>query len=382
MSIKLKLTAAILGSMIVLAVLTAWRVDVASRSAVRLASQQALSAAARGLEGLERSDVEKLRTAAGLLQAQPGLLEAYLARDREKFLSIAAPIFSDLRKNHDITHFYVHEPSRMNWVRVHNPAQFGDEIKRITLAKAIDSGDVGAGKELGKNGFALRVVEPWRVDGAVVGYLEMGEEIDHFLGRMRAQTGDDYALVLLKERLDEKAWSAFYEDRRPWGANAEHVVANDTATDPQVLAGLSVAGLETEQLLGDVLRDARTHARSLLPIRDAGGRMAGGLVVLHDVTALHASMAQARNVLLAILVAVALGMALILVWLTTMLVFNRIDRMTKGIEDVGARLVGGDYEVKAPGRVGPDDEIGRFEDFFGRFVQVVAGILRDQTATK
>jgi HAMP domain-containing protein len=380
MSIRLKLTFAILGCMLVLAGLTVWRVDVASRSTARLASEQALAAASRGLEGLERSDVEKLRTALGLLQAQPGLAAAFQAGDREKFLALAAPIFEDLRRHHDITHFYVHGLDRRNWVRVHRPAQFGEEVKRVTLARAAETGEVGAGKELGQNGFALRVVEPWKVDGAVIGYLELGEEIEHFLGRMRAQTGDDYSLLLLKERLDEKAWTAFYKERRPWGGDAEHVVANDTREDPQVTAGLRVAGLTGDQLLADVSRGGRSWARGLQPIRDASGKLAGGLVVLHDVTDLHANMAHTRNVLLGILLAVALGMALVLLGLTTSLVFARIDRMTKGMEDVGARLVGGDYEAKAPPRSGPEDEIGRFEDFFGRFVQVVSGIIRDQAA--
>jgi HAMP domain-containing protein len=378
MTIRVKLTLAILGAMLLLAVLTAWRIEVATRSAVRLVSEQAQAAASRGLEGLERSDVEKLRTALGLLQGSPALTDAYRAGDRARFLALATPIFEDLRRNHDITHFYVHDLERRNWVRVHRPAQFGDAIQRVTLSRAADSGEVGAGVELGQNGFALRVVEPWKVGGAVIGYLELGEEIEHFLGRMRAQTGDDYALLLLKARLDQGAWTAFYAERRPWGDDAEHVVANDTLTDRRAIAGLNVAGLQADRLLGDFELGGRTWARGIQPIRDAAGKLAGGLVVLHDVTTIHASMVQTRNVLLGILLAVALGLALVLVGLATVLVFARIERMTQSIEDVSARLVGGDYDVKAPGRSGPEDEIGRFEEFYGRFVQVVSELLRIQ----
>ncbi len=65
-------------------------------------------------------------------------------------------------------------------------------VDRATLTKAIETKGLGAGKELGKTAFALRVVRPWfGQDGKLLGYLELGEEIDHFLGRMKAQTGDD-----------------------------------------------------------------------------------------------------------------------------------------------------------------------------------------------
>ena len=380
MTIKVKLSVAILVAMLVLAALTAWRVEVASEAAVRLASAQAVAAAARGLDGLERSDVEKLRTGLSLLETQPALAAAYQAGDRERFLALAGPVFAELRKNHDITHFYVHAPSKVNWVRVHSPAQFGDPIGRVTLARAIETGDVGAGKELGKNGFALRVVEPWKVDGQVIGYLELGEEIDHFLGRMRAQTGDEYALLILKERVEEKAWTAFYKDRRPWGPDPEHVIANDTTSDPAAAASLSVKGLDADRLLPDLARDGKVWARGLVPVRDASGALAGGLLVLHDVTTLSTSMAHARNVLLGILVMAAIAMAVILVWLTDVLVFSRLARMRAGIEGVGERLAGGDYEVGALAPTGPGDEIGRFEAFFSSFVQVIAGTLKELTA--
>ncbi len=380
MTIKAKLSVAILAAMLALAALTAWRVEVASREAVRLASGQAVAAAARGLEGLERSDAEKLRTGLSLLATQPALAAAYRAGDRDRFLTLAQPLFAELRRNHDITHFYVHTPSKVNWVRVHSPPQFGDPIGRATLARAVETGDVGAGKELGKNGFALRVVEPWKVDGQVIGYLELGEEIDHFLDRMRAQTGDEYALLILKGRLDEKAWTAFYKDHHPWGPSPEHVVANNTTSDPMVAAGLSVEGLDADRLLPDLARDGKVWARGLVPVRDASGVLAGGLLVLHDVTALSASMAQARNVLLGMLAAAAIAMALLLVLATDLLVFSRLARMRTAIEGVGERLAGGDYDVRALPPTGPKDEIGRFEAFFSSFVQVIAGSLKELTA--
>ena len=63
-----------------------------------------------------------------------------------------------------------------------------------------------------------------------------------------------------------------------------------------------------------------------------------------------------------------------------MLVFSRLVRMRAGIEGVGERLAGGDYEVGALAPTGPKDEIGHFEAFFSSFVQVIAGMLKELTA--
>jgi hypothetical protein len=46
------------------------------------------------------------------------------------------------------------------------------------------------------------------------GYMEMGEEIDHFLTSIKGQTGDDYGVLVDKTRIDRaKLASARGEDR-------------------------------------------------------------------------------------------------------------------------------------------------------------------------
>ncbi len=51
------------------------------------------------------------------------------------------------------------------------------------------------------------------------------------------------------------------------------------------------------------------------------------------------------------------------------------------MEDVSARLAGGEYDVEAP-PAEANDELGEFERFFGGFVSVVAGLLRDLTRSR
>jgi HAMP domain-containing protein len=392
MSIKQKLVIAIAACMLVLAGVTASLVQVASERAVRFAAEQAVQAAGAGLGAMERADLEKLDATLRALAAHPGLVEAYRARDRARFLAVATPIFEGLRRTHGITHLYVHAPDRTNFVRVHAPALFGDPIDRPTLAIAAETGGPGAGKELGATAFALRVVEPWVAGGETIGYLELGEEIGHFLGRLKRQTGDDYAMLVAKRDvagrplLEREAWRAMKAQQgRPddWEAVSDFVVADDTAGDVAAFAGARVGGLKPGgQLLAEVERGPQTFARGLVPLTDAAGSQVGSVVVLHDITQLHDSMLRARSGILVTLAAVAVLMTLLMLALVQRLVFARLDRMTSTMEDLGARLAGGEYDVGRLAPTGPKDEIGRFEEFFASFLVVIGGLVKELTARR
>jgi hypothetical protein len=217
--------------MVALALVTGAVVRAAADRTVDAAAEQAISAAALALAAAERADVEKLDATLRALSAHPGLVEAFAARDREALLAVAAPIYAKLREAHDITHFYFHDAQRTCFLRVHKPEQFGDHGDRPTLRKAAETGEVAAGKELGRAAFALRVVRPLHdAGGALVGYLELGEEIDHFLGRLRAQTGDEYGLLVEKAFLDERSWAATRDGRRNNWNDRPRTVVVDTTT--------------------------------------------------------------------------------------------------------------------------------------------------------
>jgi HAMP domain-containing protein len=378
--------------MLALAGITAGLVGVASERAVRFAAEQAVAAAAAGLQAMERADADKLDATLRALSAHPGLVAAFRARNRAAFLAIATPIFQDLKRTHGITHLYAHLPDRTNFVRVHHPEFFGDRVERSTLATAAASGALAWGKELGATAFALRVVEPWVVDGEPLGYLELGEEMGHFLTRLQGQTGDSYALLVSKRDgagrpiLQPEDWRIMRVRQRlpdDWDAFPDFAVVDDTARDPAALAGARLGAIRPGgQLLAEVARGERTFARGLVPVSDATGRQVGGVVVLHDITLLHDSMLRARAGILITLLAVAILMGLVMLALVQRLVFARLARMTSTLEDLGARLAGGEYDVGRLAATGPRDEIGRFEEFFGGFLVVLGGLVKELTARR
>jgi HAMP domain-containing protein len=66
---------------------------------------------------------------------------------------------------------------------------------------------------------------------------------------------------------------------------------------------------------------------------------------------------------------IAIGM-MIDIW-----VFRRLRRMTESMEDISMRVAGGDFDARFEPD-GTSDEIGQFEDFFARFMDLVSATLK------
>jgi hypothetical protein len=176
-----------------------------------------------------------------------------------------------------------------------------------------------AGKELGRTAFALRVVSPWRdARGRVIGFMELGEEIDHFLTRMKSATGDEFGLVVKKEFLDEEAWAEVLGAARNTWNDRPDVVLVDTTSFAQGIADFTgtLDDVPAEGMMLD-RREERgiTWVRGVFPIMDASGRRVGGLFILHDVSAQRAAYAAGRSRGLAAVLAIAVLGAVLVTWI-------------------------------------------------------------------
>ena len=234
------------------------------------------------------------------------MIELLERRDREALLARLTPLFERLRRDHRITHFYLHGPDRVNVLRVHKPERRGDRIDRFTALAAERDGGTSWGIELGPLGtFTLRVVRPLLRDGERIGYLEIGEEIEHVLTKLSGLTGLDVLVAIEKHRLNRENWAEGMEmlGRQPdWDAFARHAVIFHTGANcPDGLEGL-IAGGGSEPRTTPLDVDGRDHLAWRSPLRDAGGRDVGSLVFLRDVSKAHAH----QNGVLAVLTGICL----------------------------------------------------------------------------
>lgn len=338
---------------------------------------QSLQAASEGLRDVESADVKLLSATLTGLLADPALREAFTKRDRTALYALAKPIFDKLERGFDITHWYFIEPDGKCFLRVHKPAQFGDTIGRATYKMAAASKGFGVGKELGKTGFALRVVHPYVSEqGQLLGYMEVGEEIAHFAKQLRQRTGDEVAIIAGKKHLvaaDYAGVRAAQGLENNWDEHERVVVLGatmDTAELPDIDATPEDVADEGT-VIGERQREGHEAVLGMVPLVDASGAKAGVVYVAHDVGGALATLSAARKLVLGVLIALALVLSTTLVLMLHVLVFRRLSRL----ELSATMVVGGDYD--RPIDKGNSDEVGRLEALLEQFRVVFVSTLRD-----
>ena len=194
---------------------------------------------------------------------------------------------------------------------MHSPGEFGDEIDRMTMKKARDHAAAASGLELGPLGtLTLRMVTPWRRDGEVFGYLEIGEEVEHLIDEIRDSLTVDLAVLVDKKFLRPEQWRrglGMMQRTGDWERFATHVALAQTseqlpaAFDRQMLGGL-LAGRNA------VIEDGgRSLHVALVPLEDAGGRHIGELVVIRDIAGLQATFRRSIITVMLVSLLVAAG---------------------------------------------------------------------------
>ncbi|MDZ4201539.1 MAG: diguanylate cyclase [Gallionella sp.] len=279
-------------------------------------SVQLRTTAAKLYEDSVQQNIRALHMVMDVLERDTSMHHALARKDRQALLVQAAPLFVDLKRNYGITHFYFVDTNRMNLLRVHQPARYGDVIERVTMLNAERSGAISYGIELGPLGLlTLRVVSPWydMDTQKLIGYVELGMEIDHILANVQNLFGVEVFALIKKQYLQRKGWEdgMLMMGRRPDWEQFHDVV-------------LSVQGQhEIPDSLVKIFRDAdvdhSAHTIELscnghpcqampLALSDVSGRAVAEVVMLAD-TSSQVSDAQ-QAVMLGSITSIVSGVAL------------------------------------------------------------------------
>ena len=231
---------------------------------------------------------EKLGAALAVIMRDEPFQAALRARDRDALLKRAAPLFKDFHDQYGITHFYFEDAARVNVLRVHQPERHGDTIDRFTTLAAERTGIIASGVELGPLGtFTLRVVAPMHDSKGLVGYVELGEEIEEVLHGVQAIVGTDHLLAIDKQFLTRKAWEdtmRLLGRRADWAHLPDAVIAHQTLDLPAESVTRVLSREEKSNQDMDLVVGAKHYYAATIPLEDAGGRKVGKLVVLRDKT--------------------------------------------------------------------------------------------------
>ena len=385
MSIRLKMVLSIV-LVFVLGMASLWfflersyttRVDAAAASAIQGAS----TAFAR----LQQAEADKLSSTLIGLQSNAAFRDPFLAGDREALNAAAQPVFAGLKADHGVTHWYFESvpPSGTVILRVHKPEQFGDVLTRKTYIAASANETQSAGLELGKTAVALRVVRPYYgADGKLIGYMELGQEIDSFLDAIRQQTGDEVGLLLKKESMDSSGWAAVAKQNgRPdnWSDQEDFVLAGSTnealSADIIKTDGLTAVGKDGK-VFGVFEGDAGgSETRGAFPIMDAAGVPIGLMYIQHDISTVVDEIQSTRIRMMGAVATMMVVVLAVVLLLMNGLIFRRLNHMISDMEGISTRVAGGDYDVSYT-PTGNNDEIGHFEHFYSDFITMVGGALK------
>lgn len=216
------------------------------------------------------------------------LLEALKTRDRQALLDQARPLFEQLKSQSRITHFYFHDPDRVNIMRIHLPNQFGDLVNRDTLVTAESTGVIVSGVELGPFGtFTLRVVAPWYDKGVLVGYVEIGMSLIEMIGTFKKMFEVETYMLVSKDYLVQGRWEAIMKKlgrEANWDLLPDYVqIAGPSKPMPRDL--IDVLSLEPSDFADqDVSIRRHSYITGEIALRDFGKREVGKFVMLVDIT--------------------------------------------------------------------------------------------------
>jgi two-component system, NtrC family, sensor kinase len=244
--------------------------------------------AARSLyQTLVDQRLESMRGAAQFICADQNLQKAMRAGDTDALFELATPILQRMSLQQDIKLMYFHTTDGENLLRVHKPFPFPYSMERHTIQQAIRTQRVSQGVELGPLGaFTLRVVYPWHSRGELIGYIELGQEVNRILRDLKSITSIEYLLTIRKDLLEKEMWEA---GMKMLGRDADWYRLRETVVVDQSISIenfnqfriiLSRNEIDTQIGFG-----GRHYRAKNFPLLDAGGKAIGSFVLLQDVTA-------------------------------------------------------------------------------------------------
>jgi len=365
-SIKIKLTAPIyLALFIAITILCLVGVNRYSML-LNMDSEAAIKEQADKFELIKQKDIETMSAAIDMFAEDEEYKNIFISGDREALYKKGLPLYEKLEAKYSITHFYFHLTDGVNFLRLHDKEKYDDKIERFTFKEAKYTQKIGTGLELGKTAFALRVVKPYYKGEKLIGYIELGKEIGHFLQILKGESEDNFMIIADKKYLDETLWASVRESansRNNWNDDENYLIINSTFDGQEDIEKSAKDCSSTENiesirlgdgpmLLGDYNVNGETIQCGGFNMKDAGGNDVGAVFVLRDITEYKLAILKEWIVLIGGAIVVLFILSLGIFSYISKVIINPLKKIEKGTEEIAK----GDLDKRI--EVFYDDEIG------------------------
>jgi PAS domain S-box-containing protein len=287
---------------------------------VVMRTEQSLQQVENAWLGIHDENIKRLAWFTGEAARDPALQAAMRRGDRAALLKLSADRYADLQREFGISHWYFITPDRRTLLRVHSPELAGDEIRRKTLLDAVTGDRPATGLEIGATAtLTLRHVIPWRVDGELLGYLDMGIDVNWFDRQIRNLLGYEIASAVTKQFTSRQAFETgkrAFDFSGDWDRHEDIALLHSTAgpLPAEILAGWQAFARENKA--GIILsgNDQHEWASGFIPLRDMQGRAVASLVMMINLDTVNASLRRQMALIAAVGSCMVLLLALALAW--------------------------------------------------------------------
>lgn len=241
------------------------------------------------LDYLLENQTELLAFTADIIAGDENIKPLIIGKEREKLYQYFEGFCQDINSRYGITHVYFHGLDRRKILRMYKPEKYGDLTNRFTFSKAVETKKVSSGLEIGSHGtFTLRLVQPVFFKKEVIGYVEVGKELDEIISLLKNYFTEEIAVVISKDKMNRLKW-----EKRPkklkydfeWNMFRDYALVYSTAKS---VASMLVSFVEKGHALsngGEAFKFNNQYVFLYLrPFLDASGAEVGKLVVSRNVT--------------------------------------------------------------------------------------------------
>lgn len=235
------------------------------------------------------------------MQSRDDIAKLFVAGEKQALYGAVKGIYEELNENVELTHMYFIRPDGKVLLRVHDHERDLDTVERMTFLKAKESQSLFYGLEFGlKQNYTLRVVRPWMVDGRLIGYLELGKEIDKFINEYAALLDTHVYLAVEKEHYRDAP--GFVKERLEKGImTSRHHIVYQTFGVPEQMEAILAGSIFQE----DITFDGHEYYVTKDVLTDVSGHELGHFVFLNDITLEHEMIYGSVKVFTVILLIVA-----------------------------------------------------------------------------
>ncbi|MFA5844840.1 MAG: hypothetical protein WC971_08450 [Coriobacteriia bacterium] len=239
--------------------------------------------------------------------------------------------------------------------------------------------------------------------GKPIDFASLYKDGGSYLERMKQVTGSEYGLLLDKAATDAQSYEKLRSAANlpnDWDERENSVLS---AVTDRGLADRMTIGVDSGSIpeIGKMIGiengacsktchagvkgkgdfwgvswsdDSRSRAHAVFPVADAAGKPLGLVYSIEDISAqADADKGSLYRTFFMIITTLLIATAVI-GYMLDALVFKRLNHMIMSMEDLSIRVAGGDFGAHFE-TDGTTDEIGRFQQFFAKFLDLMSSTL-------